>query len=310
MRAALAALMLLCAAPAAADPLYEAVDAYALFQTDVSTLATMAVSDQVTMDAALALALRHDPRRVAQGYMAYGALTAAQSPEFVAGVRSRVTAAGRAAVLRQLNRDVTYARRRPPGAENAISYILIAIAGDGVRMTETGDRFTLLADSIAYAPTNTAERDQRSARLRLLSAERRSVDAALSARIHPAVLSSNPITDLGSFGSRSFWDALAGITQPRERLRYHSRFPLVDQRHDMRDRMLTLAGLFIVQAGATPRVHEMLDDARLAECLGIEQLELRQCASVSASASEDAHCLAQHGLTQPAACFAEIAEAP
>ena len=304
MRAHAVIFALLWSTTAAAEPLHDAVDAYAFYQTDISTLATLAVRDQDTMDEALTLALRHDPRRVAQGYLAYGALTAAQSPAFVAGVRSRVTAAGRAPVLRQLNRDISYARRRPPGSDEAISYILIASAGDSLRIIETGARFTLLADSIAYAPTDTARRDQRSRRLRALAAERPNIDAAFASRIHPAVLGATVTAD--TFGGNRFWDALAGSTAVRARVRHHQRFALEEQRSERADRMLTLAGLYIVNAGATPRVREMLDDERLSECLAIEQLELRQCASVAASASEDAHCLASHGLTQPAACFADI----
>jgi len=302
---ALPIILALCITPASAEPLHEAVDAYALFQTDVSSLAAMEVRDADAMDEALALALRHDPRRVAQGYLAYGALTAAQAPEFVAGVRSRVGAAGRAPVLRQLNADITYARRRPPGSAQAIGLILAASGADSARMLTIGERYTNLADTMAYAPTQTEQRDQRSTRLRSLSTERLMLEPALAARIHPAALSASPLSDANAFGGARFWDALAGRATPTP-----SAVAWREANSGRVNRMLTLAGLYIVNAGATPRVREMLDDTRLGDCLAMEQLELRQCASVAASASEDAHCLARHGLTQSAACFADIGAPP
>lgn len=305
MRAAIAALSLLCAAPAAAEPLYDAVDAYAFYQTDISTLATLDVRDQDTMDEALLLALRHDPARVASGYLAYGALTAAQAPEFVAGVRSRISAAGRAPVLRQLNADITYARRRPPGSAQAIALILASSSADSARMVTIGARYTELADTIAFAASDRGGRDQRSERLRDAARTAPNLSASFAARVHPSALSAAPLTDAASFGGARFWDALVRRDTPAP--------PTIAWREANAarvNRMLTLSGLFIAEAGATPRVREMLDDTRLRECLAMEQLELRQCASVAASANEDAHCLARHGLTQPAACFAEIAAPP
>ncbi|PZO49417.1 MAG: hypothetical protein DCF16_14615 [Alphaproteobacteria bacterium] len=69
----LLALAFLVAAPARAEPLHDAVDAYALYQNDITALITLDVAAN-DLDAALALALRHDPDRVAQGWLAYGAL--------------------------------------------------------------------------------------------------------------------------------------------------------------------------------------------------------------------------------------------
>lgn len=304
MRTPAAVLALLWNATAAAEPLHEAVEAYAFYQTDISTLATLNVRDQETMDEALLLALRHDPARVSQGYLAYGALTAAQAPEFVAGVRSRIRAAGRAPVLRQLNGDITYARRRPPGSAQAITLILASSGADSARMVTIAARYTELADTIAFAASDRGLRDQRSERLRDVARIAPNLSAVFAARVHPSLLSAAPLTDAASFGGIRFWDALV------RRDMSASRTIAWREANSARvNRILTLAGLFIAEAGATPRVREMLDDTRRRECLAMEQLELRQCASVSASASEDAHCIARHGLTEPAACFAQIAAA-
>lgn len=294
---------LLFASPARGDPLYEAVDAYALYQSDVTELLSLDVRDADSVDAALVLSLRHDPSRVAQGYLAYGALAAAQSPAFVSGVRSRVRAAGRAPVLRQLNRDITYARRRPPGSSEAIGLILALSAADSARLAAAGERYRNIGDTLAIGAVDLARRDARSIRLRSLSTSR-TLSPDLALQLHPAILGAAPLADADAFGGTRFWDALA---------RRASHAPPAQQRrensaHASRiDRMLTLAGFATIAAGDTARTRDMLNDVRLAECLAIEQLELRQCASVSASSNEDAYCLARHGLAEPAACFSIVA---
>jgi hypothetical protein len=76
--------------------------------------------------------------------------------------------------------------------------------------------------------------------------------------------------------------------------------------------MLTLAALIAIDAtqSETTRVNAMLDDAPSRECLAMQQLQFRQCASVAHDPNEDAYCLARHGLTGPGNCFASIARAP
>ncbi|MEZ6022656.1 MAG: hypothetical protein R3C16_04390 [Hyphomonadaceae bacterium] len=48
------------------------MDAYVLYQSDVTALLEQPATDAAAIDAALALALRHDPDRVARGWLAYG----------------------------------------------------------------------------------------------------------------------------------------------------------------------------------------------------------------------------------------------
>src|SRR6185295_13308575 len=119
LTAGLASFVLLCSAPARADTVHEALEAYALYQNDVSVMLDLDVDSAQAVNGALARLSRHDPARVSRGWIAYGALTAAQSPAFAAGLESRVRQFGRAQVLQQLRNDVTYARRQPPGSSRA-----------------------------------------------------------------------------------------------------------------------------------------------------------------------------------------------
>src|SRR5690606_11828321 len=100
------------------------LDAYALYQHDDSVLLDLDVDSAQAVNGALARLSRHNPARVSRGWIAYGALTAAQSPAFAAGVERRVREAGRAEVLRQLRGDLSYARRQPAGSNQAIRLIL------------------------------------------------------------------------------------------------------------------------------------------------------------------------------------------
>lgn len=310
-RFGLAVLLLLAAvAPARAEPLHDAVDAYALFQNDVTDLLSMDVTDESDIGQALALAARHDPERLTSGWIAYGALSAAQSPAFVEGVRSRVRAAGRAPVIRQLRRDAAYARNRPPGSAEAIGLMLSANAADNARLASASQRFSGVGGAYASLTphADSAARETRNTNLRALAGATRQLDAGVAARVHPTVLSAAPLIDPSAFGGGRFWDALGNRqspTPPAFTWRENANAPPAV------NRMLTLAGLYIVYATSSEgaRVREMLTDRRLSECLVSEQLHLRQCASVSATANEDAHCIARHGLAGPSACMS-LAAAP
>jgi hypothetical protein len=308
--APLLAALALAAAPASAEPLYDAVDAYVLYQSDITDMLTVSVTDETHIDQALILAARHDPQRVANGWIAYGALTAAQSPAFVNGVRSRVRSAGRAPVIRQLRRDMAYARNRPPGSAEAIQLILASTAADTTRMTAAGHRYSGIGDAYASLTlhADSSARDRRNANMRALASARRGLNAELAPRVHPAVLGATPLTNADAFGGRRFWDALAGRQSPAP--------PAFAWREDAAhattvNRMLTLAALYVVSAteSESARVTEMLSERRVTECLAMEQLQLRQCSSVSSTGNEDAHCIARHGLTAPGACFSAILRA-
>lgn len=304
MRAlALAAIFCLWASGARAqEPLHRALDAYALYQTDITAMLDANIPDSAAMDAALDRTARHDPERLTQGWLAYGALTAAQSPAWVNGVRARVRAAGRPAVLRQLRRDWTYARRRPPGADEAEQLILRAFASDHARMNALAARFQALGDT---GDTSTWSRRSSDREATLRAPNTRTVAPELRVRLRPTPLSAAPLTDPSAFGGTRFWDALGNRASPTPP---PLPWRVAPDRQASLDRMLTLAALFVVEAtpNETARVTAALTDEPVRQCLAMQQLELRQCASVTSTPNEDAYCLARHGFAEPSACL-EIA---
>lgn len=300
-----AALALWTNAARAQEPLHQALDAYALYQTDITALLDADISDTAALDAALDRTAHHDPARLMEGWLAYGALTAAQSPAWVNGVRSRVRAAGRSAVLRQLRRDMSYARRRPPGADEATQIVLRAMAADNARMNALAVRFEGLgnaSDTSAWLRrTSAREESLRAPNARTLAPE-------ITSRLRPTPLTAAPLTEATAFGGARFWDALGNRASPMTPALPWRAIPA---REESLDRLFTLAALMVIGAtqSETARVTAALDDEPVRQCLAMQQLQLRQCASVTHEPNEDAFCLAQHGYAAPSACLA-LAQAP
>lgn len=314
MRAFLACWAILVFAAAAAaqqgDPLYAVVDGYAAYQVGVTASLAADINSADAMDAALERGARFDPAELARDHLAYLALAAAQSPAFVAGVRARVRAAGRAPVLRQLQRDPTYARRRPPGARDAIALVLAADAADVARLQGAAGRYESIGhaiDGAAWdAPLDPAHRDSRDQSLRAL-AQTAPLAPELTAHVHAAAGAGDPVHDPDTFGGVRFWDALGGLNLPAPQIAAPRLRP--DHTAQM-DRVLTLAALFII--GATPsepaRVATELDDPQTTRCLSLQQLQFRQCVSVTHTPDEDAFCLARHGFNGVGECLGAMVQ--
>lgn len=289
----------------AQETLHRALEPYALFQTDITTMLDADVPDAAALDAALDRAARHDPERLTRGWIAYGALTAAQSPAWVNGVRSRVRAAGRAAVLRQLRRDMTYARRRPPGADEATQIVLRAMAADNARMNALAIRFEGLGaagDTSTWARRSSVRDDA------LRAPSTRTLAPEVLSRLRPGPLTAAPLTETTAFGGTRFWDALGNRASPTPPALPWRAIPA---RVPILDRMLTLGALLVVDAteSETARVNAALDDTSVSQCLAMQQLQLRQCASVTHEPNEDAYCIARHGYEATSQCLALAAPA-
>lgn len=299
LTAALASFVLIHAAPARADEVHEALEAYALYQHDVGVLLDLEVDSARAINGALARLSRHNPARVSRGWIAYGALTAAQSPAFAAGVERQARRTGRAQMLRQLNADVTYARREAAGSTQAIRLILTSASADGARAAQAGARYDGIARSSNARWIASSDR-----RAGLIPASAR-LTPEMRDRLRVGALAARPMNDVDAFGGRGFWDALAGreARPPRARGRSVQR-----EYADVTDRMLTLAALVVMDAGASERrrVSALLDERLTRQCLDMQRLQLRQCLSVSVDASERTYCLGRHGLSGPGSCFSAM----
>ena len=310
MRLALAsALFVICTSSAAAeqaDPLYAALDPYAAYQAGVSASMDADISSAGAMDASLIRAAQYDAAQLARGRLAYAALSAAQSPAFVAGVQARVRAAGRAAVLRQLQRDPTYARRRPPGAAEASAVVLASMAADVARLRAASAHYETIGNSIGSAAWNTpldpTHRQARDAQLRALANQAPILAPELVSRVHVGAGAGSPVQNRDALGGIGFWDALGGRAAAAPA---PDHVQLRRDRANLMDRALTVGALTVIAAtpAESARALAALDDPPTRTCLAMQQLEFRQCVSVSYTPDEDAFCLARHGLGGVGECF-------
>lgn len=286
----------MCPAFAHADEVHDALEAYALYQTDVSALLSADIEGARDVDAALARISRHDPDRVARGWIAYGALTAAQSPAFAAGVARGMRRNGRGSVLSQLRTDLYYARREPAGAAQAVQLILGAANADSARIDIAGDRYNRFARSSGAPRARGGDGDlERNVRL----------SPAMRERLRVTPVSARPMNEIGDFGGRGFWDSLSG----REATAGRSRGAREQRDYaSVTDHMLTIAAIVVADATGSERrrVSSLLNEPLTQQCMSMQRLQLRQCLSVSVDGSERAYCLAHHGLSGPGGCFSNV----
>lgn len=288
--AAVATLAVLGTVSAHADAVHDALEAYALYQNDVSTLLDADINGR-TVDAALTRVQRHNSDQVARGWIAYGALTAAQSPRFADAIEDRARD-GRAPLLRALRDDVTYARRLQ-GAP-AIDLILDAASADNARLQVAGERYD------RWAHTAASTRRTAAASADLGGETRLSADMLDRLRGAGRVQSSSAV-----YGSAAYWDSLVGRDARTGRVRGGSE---AREYASVTDHMLTLAAIIAADGVSSERarVSEMLSEPLTQQCMEMQRLQLRQCLSVSVDNGERAYCLAHHGLNGPGACFANV----
>lgn len=296
--AAAASFVLLCSAPAYADEVHEALEAYALYQNDVSTLLDQEIESGRTVDAALARLQRHNSARVSRGWIAYGALTAAQSPRFATGFERNARRRG-SPIVGQLRDDVGYARRQNRGSAQAIQFILNAASADSARAAQAGTRFD------AYARATTGSVQLTSAPRRATPPERARLSSEMLQRLRIGPRAGRPMNDARAFGGSGFWDSIAGREGRSPRGRGGR------EAHDyssVTDHMLTLAALIVADADGreSRRVSALLDEPLTQHCMRMQQLQLRQCVSASVDASERAYCVSRHGLAGPGSCFSNV----
>lgn len=303
-------------APAGTEPLSFAVQSYAAFQNDVGDLRGRTIANQRELDAALDRVAGHNRHNLSRGMLAYGALTAAQSPAFVAAVRETAAFYGREAFIRGLMFDNGYARTMK-GANDAEGLLLAALASDGDRVRRVGDDYRQLAFGVqrerwggAVAPRMA----QRATALRALqdSTALRTVLPEMAPRLGPAAISVTPRTDPSVFGGSLFWDALrmpASTVTVASQTSMPLSPPLAavapEDRTIAINQMMTLAALYALNATQDPAVPvgDLLTDSRTSNCFEMVQSQLRQCTSAARFHYETAFCLAEQGLQNMGSCI-------
>jgi hypothetical protein len=299
-----------------ATPARDAMVSYAAFQADVTDLAARQISSAAELDAALDRVARHNREAYVRGWVAYGASVAAQSPEFVNGIREAAAQFGRDQVVGVISTHKSYARGTSGGAQ-ATQAVLNAIMADATRIASVADRYQDYSYQLqrqAWANAVAPAQGERLRRVRDLSqpgAFTPVLPPAMTSQLALAPLSVRLGADSTALGGRHFWQALSGAPVVVE---VASRAPAPSQaaanRVELINRMTSVAALqALAIADSLPAmVSDYLNDPRSRDCLEMAQLQLQQCLSSARFQFENAFCLAQHGLRDVGACMSSVAQ--
>jgi hypothetical protein len=285
-------------------PLQIALEPYAVYQQDVTTLRDANINSVSTLGTMVELGASHHYPALAKGVIAYGALAAAQSPTFVRAVRDAEAYFGRQGLILQLTRDSGYARNLR-GSGEAGQLAMGAINHDVTRIDRVARRFTEIYRTNSgtrwgrTATTNGAARVQRLAGMGTAT-NLRPVTASLAARLFAAPASQSPAADATALGGAYFWDAAttsgavtyqASATPPQYWRADSMRFRAIDS-------MLSLAALHALGAETDrPEAYEpLLNDQLLSNCMAAAQSGYLACQGSTGREHENAFCLAKHAL--------------
>ncbi len=257
---------------------------YLAFTRDMATLRG-GFSDPQSIQDALRRGAAYDARQVSRGLVAYAAILALQSPEFVAGVRANATdRASRDALVDRIVGDPGSASRLP-GADAAAGLIMGTLENDVRLLREAADS----VENDAYAIQADGRRDwarvavpDREARLNTVRGLSRPslAPADEAARLSAAAQSGSGL----------------GVSADRRRS------PPYPQSVE---NALTLAALALLDgAGENARANTdalMYDRASL-DCFESSKLNLFQCLAASRPSYEDMFCLGRHVVRDLGQC--------
>ncbi len=305
-------------APAAgASDLQSAITAYAAYHNDVSDLRGGALGNAAQLEEALDRVGRHNRDALTQGWIAYGAQLAAQSPAYVQGVREAAAYYGRDAVIWAVTVDPSYARGLRGGPE-ATRILLDSANADSARIINVADRYQELAYSLQRQRWANAVAPQQDARVQRIRALGRvgghtpSLPSEVSPRLSVTPLSITT-SDPAAYGGRRFWDAVRGgaeVTEVAAQPLVTHQWRVNATRGEALDRMAAVAALQALDAMESHQsaVGRLIADPRSRDCIEMAQLQLYQCMSAARFRYENAFCLGQHGLRDIGTCIGAVGQ--
>lgn len=299
------------------EPLAKAVQAYAAYQSQINSLQSGSLNVADDLERALDTAAGVNRDALVRGYIAYGALAAAQSPEFVRAIRESAGHYGKPAMIRGLTLDPGYAQTMKGGDEAARLALAVARA-DGQRVYAQGERYKEMAYTLqrqrwanAVAPGQPA----RVQRLKSLAAGAgdRSVAPEFAPRLTVAAASITPGADPNAFGGWTFWDAFRTTPAPVAATPLPAPAPPALRVHADRvqtvNRMTTLAALYVLDSTTDPaaQADRLLAEGATNRCVELAQVQFYQCMSAARFRYENAFCLGEHALKDMGSCIGNTA---
>ena len=244
--------------------------------------------DAESIQVAIRRGAAYEPAQLSRGLIAYGAVLALQSPEYVAGVRTfAVDPAQRQDVINRIIADPAYAATLP-GADHAAGLIIATVGQDIAALTAVaeaveGDAYTIQErrdPRRRWAVAHITNRDARLESTKALSARQMLPSPEESARLFAAA---NSGSGLGVAGRQAPPYTPAVINS------------------------LAIAALAALGAGgdeARTNTEALTVEADSEFCFSMSKLNLFQCLAASRPSYEDMFCLGRHIVRDLATCSA------
>jgi hypothetical protein len=272
----------------------EAASAYRIYMRRAAEISAN-FADGSAVEQSLVSGVAYEPKQLLRGTIAYAALIALQSPQFVAGVRTyAVDPVQRRQLAARLLSDPNYAGALPSAA-NAAGLISATLAADAAKVHHAGELVRQAAYDVqhqAWSKGDVTGREARLANAKALSAQA-VVPPEAEVRLLSAAVNGPDGAGISPLGVSG--EAKAPPYTP------------------VISRGLALAALAALgEAGdaADAQLQPLLDESGSAFCLNMSKLNTYQCLSVAKPYYEDVFCLGQHVLLDTAQCVAKAAGVP
>lgn len=260
-------------------------EAAAVYLSYIGTASSLSssFSDGGQVRQSMLSAAAYEPAQLSRGMVAYAAIVALQSPEFVNGVRSLAAdPANRDTLFRQIVADPAYAAQLP-GARQAAGLIASQIQGNGNSMYAAGAAIKQTAYDIQrqrWSAQHVTDREARLEQVRVLGTIPLNPDYTSSATLQQAGLSGQGLSLAPAEATPPYTQAVV--------------------------RGLALAALAALgQAGENnrPLTENLLNEPVSADCMNFTRLMILQCLAASRPHYEEIFCLGQHLMMDTAQCI-------
>ncbi len=296
----------------------DAAAIYATYQSEVTDVRANPLSSKGDIDTALTNLGGHNPDRLSQGWLAYSALVASQSPEYRDAVRDIEGYYGRERLVTGMQNDLRYARSLA-GGEAAVAAALTATESDQRRLTETAAYVKEQAYTLQGAGWAKAKIGNSGAKADVLNASSKQGIPA-----HPTVLEAFTDPEIetalvlaGDLNAASLWDNLSSVAPnstpafATAQLASQRSAPAIRQgRERIADRIATLAAYQVIGVGEgdTAQFQSALADRGTKGCINMAQLNLQQCVAAAHQHHELPFCISEHALKDIGDCIGDVAQ--
>lgn len=273
---------------------------YVRFREDVAAVEKIPFSGPETTREAHRRFAAHDSRALSGGWVAYAALVAADNPEFRKAIAEEVGSSkkfkglkGRDAFMAKISEDPSYARSLK-GANDAVAAVRAMTAADAARFMTLAEAFK--EQAYALQKTSWGKAKIAPPPQRLQDADRYA--AARSPAPPPALPAetSKGVTQPMLAGAGETWGAGWGAKSGGA--------PRVEPNAEtVMQRVLSLAARYAAGGVNAKLVDNYAKNDRADQCLSMAALTLRQCIAATRAPYEEAFCIGEHALGDPARCL-------